>query len=252
MRSTRIYTPQALQDRSEVELDPAALHHVVQVLRLRSGDTLSLFNGDGHDYQAQLTRSDRKGARVEILQRSAPEPRAALRTSLGLAVSKGERMDFAIQKSVELGVAEITPLISERSVVRLPPERMEKRLHHWQRIVIAACEQSGRRRLPKLCSVQTLSAWCGDRLAESATVLVLDHRSDTTLDKVQPPDGEVSLLVGPEGGLSPAELEAATGAGVQAVRLGPHVLRTETAPLAALAAMHALWGDFRADPLTGR
>ncbi|MCB1758826.1 MAG: 16S rRNA (uracil(1498)-N(3))-methyltransferase [Gammaproteobacteria bacterium] len=245
MRSIRIYTPQPLQAQSESELEPEARHHLLQVLRLRSGDSITLFNGDGHDYLARLTHADRKEAWAEIVQRSAPEPPATLRIRLAIAVSKGERMDFAIQKSVELGVAEITPLISSRSVVRLSPERMQKRLDHWQRILVAACEQSGRRRLPQLNPVQEFGLWCNARIVDPVPALVLDHRAESTLEQLPEPGSEIALLAGPEGGFSAEELAAASSAGVRAVRLGPHVLRTETAPLAALAAIHALWGDFR-------
>lgn len=152
-------------------------------------------------------------------------------------------MDFAIQKAVELGVTRITPLLSERCVVRLPTERMQRRIEHWQGVVVAACEQSGRRRLPLLEPTREFGYW------ESAPGIgygiVLDHRAQDTLDRLPPPEEEVSLLVGPEGGWSENERERMLAAGFRGARLGPRILRTETAPLAAIAALQMLWGDFR-------
>lgn len=244
MAQHRIYTGQPLQVGDELSLDEAAVRHLVQVLRLKAGAKVLLFNGDGYDYGAHLADVSRRHARAMVAFRSEPaEVEPTMRIHLGIGLSKGDRMDFAIQKAVELGVISITPLITERCVVRLPGERLEKKLQHWRQVVIAACEQCGRRRIPQCHEIATLPDW----LASGATGygLLLDHRSEHTLPQLDPPSGKLSLLIGPEGGLSETERTLAGTAGFNGVRLGPRVLRTETAPLAAIAAIQALWGDFR-------
>ncbi len=242
MRRRRIHTPQPLAVGDELQLEPQAARHVSQVLRLRRGTELLLFNGDGRDWSARLLTDHKRDVRVAITGCTDEEPPPLLQIHLGLGISKGERMDLAVQKAVELGVDWITPLQTERSVVRLSRERMEKRMRHWQGIMIAACEQSGRRRLPELLAPIQLEAWLS---GVSGTALLLDHRADHTLNQLPAPEGRVHLLVGPEGGLSEQERTLATRQGFSAVRLGPRVLRTETAPLAAIAALQILWGDFR-------
>jgi 16S rRNA (uracil1498-N3)-methyltransferase len=215
------------------------------VLRLGAGDRLTLFNGDGYDYPARIETPARDGAQLSIGQPGELEPPMPLRITLALGVSKGERMDFALQKSVELGVCALQPLFTERSVVRLRDDRLHKRMQHWQGVVVAACEQSGRRRLPALAQPRRLSDWL-EVASEPATRLLLDHRSDHPLTALAAPsDDSVTLLVGPEGGLARAERDAAMARGFTGIRLGPRVMRTETAPLAAIAAIQALWGDFR-------
>lgn len=224
-------------------LEPAASRHLAQVLRLGGGDELILFNGDGHDYQARIEAPARDGACIRVGAPSEPEPPPPLRVLLALGVSKGERMDFALQKAVELGVYAVQPLWTERSVVRLRDERLHKRIRHWQGVIVAACEQSGRRHLPELAEPLRLADWLGRTPCGG---LLLDHRCDRPLTALPAPgDGGVTLLVGPEGGLARGERDAAMGCGFTGIRLGPRVLRTETAPLAAIAAMQVLWGDFR-------
>lgn len=241
MRVTRIHTLGPLAAGSTVELDPRASRYASQVLRLRKGQSLRLFCGDGTDYQAELLRCDRRSCVARIGAVGDVEPPAALHIHLGIGVSRGERMDFAIQKSVELGVTAITPLFTERAVVQLPPDRQARRIGHWQGVVISACEQSGRNRVPDLLAPQSLDAWLDGR----GSGLLLYHRADRSLPQLPAPQGDVNLLIGPEGGLSAAERARALAAGFTAVRLGPRVLRTETAPLAALAAIQVLWGDLR-------
>jgi len=244
MRRIRIYTPQSLNSGEITELKADAAHHLVQVLRLKPGMQLTLFNGDGHEHSARLLEVGKRTARLQLLQRSETEPQPELTIHLGLGLSRGERMDFAIQKSVELGVHTVTPLITEHCGVRISQERMGKRLRHWQAVVVSACEQSGRCRLPRLEDISTLPHWL--EAADAGNGVLLDHRSSRCLDQLPRPSARVRLLIGPEGGLSKRERLLAQRSGFTAARLGPRVLRTETAPLAAIASIQMLWGDFAA------
>ena len=242
MRTTRVYADLPLDLAEQVTLPAGPARHLTQVLRLAAGDPVTLFNGDGYDYPARLLATDRHGATVLIKERSGPEPIASLEIHLGLGISKGERMDYALQKAVELGVASLTPLFTERCQVRLDGERLERRLEHWRGIIVSACEQSGRRRLPTLASAVPLEPWLS---RQGGTRLLLDPDARLALPELDAPTDATTLLVGPEGGLSQQERGQAERRGFQSVRLGPRILRTETAPLAAIAAIQALWGDFR-------
>ncbi len=242
MRTPRIYSTQPLAAGATVDLDERAARHATQVLRLRPGDPLVLFDGGGRDYPAVLASASRGGAAARLGEPGPVEAEPPLRARLWLGVSRGERMDFALQKAVELGVAGIVPLLCERTVVKLDAARRAKRLAHWQGVIVGACEQSGRRRLPSLAEPAALA----QRLAAPPrTGILLDPQARLGLPDLPPPAGEITLLVGPEGGLAPAERAAARAAGFTGVRLGPRILRTETAPLAALAVVQALWGDLR-------
>jgi 16S rRNA (uracil1498-N3)-methyltransferase len=243
MRTPRVFVELTLRGAQRLTLPPEPSKHLVQVLRLRAGDALVLFDGGGRDYPARLVEARRGAALVELEAPGETEPVSPLAVHLGIGVSKGERMDFAVQKAVELGVSAVTPLFTERSVVRLDGERLTRRQQHWRGVLIAACEQSGRRRLPELQPATGLDAWLG---RQHPCPLLLDHRSPTALPDLPPPTGALTLLVGPEGGLAPAERATAARLGFTGVCLGPRILRAETAPLAALAAIQALWGDFRA------
>lgn len=242
MRVPRIHVDAMLEVGALIELPAAQARHVVQVLRLERDAPLVLFSGDGYDYLARLTEPARDAARVRVESRGALEAAPVLDIHLAIGVSKGERMDFAIQKAVELGVSRITPLFTRRAQVRLDGERLDKRMAHWRGVLVAACEQSGRRRLPLLDPAQALDPWLETPRAGG---LLLDPRAESALAERPAPESGVTLLVGPEGGLSPEELAQARRQGFVGVRLGPRILRTETAPLAAIAAMQALWGDFR-------
>lgn len=239
MRPRRVYADIDLTTAQTVTLPEAPSRHLTQVMRLRAGDTLVVFNGDGCDYRATLLQPRRDAAVIRVEECGEPEPEPPLSIHLGIGISKGDRMDLVIQKSVELGVAAITPLFTERCVVRLSGERLHKRLNHWQGVMIGACEQSGRRRLPSLHSAAALGDWLND----APPGLLLDHRASRGLPDLALPASAISLLVGPEGGLTAEEREQAMVAGFQAIRMGPRILRTETAPLAALAAIQVLWGD---------
>lgn len=241
MRVSRIHIDQPLIPGREARLDERARHYIGQVLRLRPGQAVTLFNGDGTDYGAKLLQCDRRDCRVIVGHPTATEPCAPLQLHLAIGISRGERMDFAIQKSVELGVHAITPLHTKRSQVQLAGARLEKRLDHWRGVIISACEQSGRNRIPRLHPPASIRAW----LEAHDQGLLLHHAAEHSLPELPPPGSELNLLVGPEGGLTPEERGQAMDTGLTAVRLGPRIMRTETAPLAALAAIQTLWGDLR-------
>lgn len=241
MRIPRIYSPVALAAGSEVELDDQAASHVGRVLRMQAGQQIELFNGNGHDYPATLTDVNKKHVRVRIGEPAANISESPLQVHLGQVLSRGDRMDYAIQKGVEMGVARITPLVSERCEVKLKGDREDKRLRHWQQVAISAAEQCGRARVPDIEPVSTLADWFA-ATGDTDLRLVLHHRTAQSLGGLDKPQ-TLALLVGPEGGLTEEEIQAAEEAGFLAAALGPRVLRTETAPVAALAICHWLWGD---------
>jgi 16S rRNA (uracil1498-N3)-methyltransferase len=241
MRIPRFYTEQPLFPDHTVVLEEPASHHLLRVLRLRPGAPLVLFNGDGREYTAIYERAEKKRALLVVQSQDKPERESSLRIELGQGVSRGERMDFVLQKSVELGVHSITPLWTTRSQVQLDSDRLNKRICHWRRVITSACEQSGRVYLPQLHNAMSLREWC-DRKLNKPLQIALDPEASLHLRDVTPTTC-IRVLVGPEGGLDTEELTEAENAGFRRVRLGPRVLRTETAALAALAAMQALWGD---------
>ena len=242
MRISRIYTALPLSGQQQITLEADAAHYLARVLRLPVGAQLVLFNGDGCEYAAHITSVDKKYVVVAIDRFESAERESPLAIHLGIAVSKGERMDWIVQKATELGVTRITPLLSERVEVKLQGEREEKRIAHWRAISVSACEQCMRNRIPVIDSVQPLAKWLDETEADAK--FVLHHRSPTTLDSTAKPT-RVALLIGPEGGLSETEIKLAEREGFASLRLGPRVLRTETAPLAALSVLQYLWGDLR-------
>lgn len=244
MRCPRIYTPQSLASHTTLPLDAEAAHHIARVLRMQNGDSLILFNGDGNEYPATIASIDKKSVHVALEAASSIARESPLAIHLGIAISKGERMDWVIQKATELGVTEITPLQTERVEVRLNSEREEKKLAHWQAIAVSACEQCQRNRIPVIHSPQPLSAWLDS--VQSDAKFVLHHRSEVNLSATTKQPQSVALLIGPEGGLSDMEIVLAEKKDFAPLRLGPRVLRTETAPLAALSILQFLWGDLRA------
>lgn len=239
MRISRVFYSAPLSPNVEVVLEGQTAHYLGKVLRLSKGAALVLFNGDGSEYAATVTQVDKKTCAVLPGAQSYPVVESALHTVLGLGISRGERMDYAIQKATELGVSVIAPLFTEHCEVRLNEERKEKRQEHWQQIAISACEQSGRVRVPRVLAPQALSSWVQSSPAELC--LVLDHQQTATLAGNKP-EGGVALLIGPEGGLAPAEIRLALDAGFKGIALGKRVLRTETAPVAALSILQYLWG----------
>lgn len=218
-------------------------HHVAHVLRLGQGDALTVFDGRGLEYPAVIERIAKSTVTVRVSDPAEVSRESPLAVSLAQGISSGERMDYTVQKAVELGVRSIQPLSVERSVVRLSAERAAKRTAHWQAVAVAACEQSGRNHVPQVLPVMSFTSWIAT-VASDALKLTLSPEAASNLRELSRPEGEVVLLVGPEGGLSPREIEVARAAAFMPLRLGPRVLRTETAALAALAAMQVMWGDF--------
>lgn len=242
MRIPRIFHPQPLANQHRVALDENAARHVARVLRLNLGAELTLFDGYGGEYPATIVELGKRLVEVELGTQRASEVESPLQITLAQGISKGERMDYTIQKAVELGVSRIVPLDTERSVVNLKGERQEKKQAHWRGVIISACEQCGRNTLPQLLLQQHLDTWLQSGI--DGTGLLLDHRAETSIDSLHV-SGAVTLLIGPEGGLSEQERERALEAGYQGLRLGPRVLRTETAALTALAALQSRFGDLR-------
>lgn len=238
----RFYVDFALSPDSVVELPDNVVRHL-NVLRVKNTEEIVLFNGNGKAYPALPEVLEKRYASVRILREEATDNESPLNITLVQAVSAAERMDFTLQKSVELGVAEIRPVISERCVVRLSGERAEKRVTRWQEIVVSACEQSGRNIVPKVLPLTTY-AQALQQLPQETTKLLMSLNRAQKLSDVQPQSGKVVFMVGPEGGWTEKEEQQAFDAGFQSVTLGKRVLRTETASLAAIAAMQTLWGDF--------
>lgn len=237
----RFFADAALSCGATVALPDNVVRHL-HVLRCRAGEKIALFNGNGREYAAVLARMDKRAAVAEILDDRPSENESPLAVTLVQAVSAGERMDFTLQKSVELGVAAVIPVISSRSVARPEGERAQKRVARWQEIVVSACEQSGRCVVPEvrplLPYAQALAA-----LPDADAKLLMSLNNRQSLRGIPPPQS-VILMAGPEGGWTHEEEEAAFAAGFSGLTLGRRVLRTETAALAALAAMQTLWGDF--------
>src|SRR5258706_4972624 len=243
-RAPRLFVESELRAGAKLALAAPAADHAARVLRLRDGDAVTLFDGRGGEYEENITMPGRGHVVAEVGSRRDVEREPPLAVTLVQGVSSGEKMDFTIQKAVELGVAAIQPLLSEKSVVRLSAEREEKNHARWRRFAIAACEQCGRNRLPELREAMSVDVYC--RTAGPASLrLLLSPEGARGLRNLQDKlNGAVSLAVGPEAGFSDSEEALLQRAGFVAVRLGPRVLRTETAALAALAALNAIAGDF--------
>ncbi|HEB58198.1 MAG TPA: 16S rRNA (uracil(1498)-N(3))-methyltransferase [Gammaproteobacteria bacterium] len=242
MRLTRLYTPRPLATGTVVSLDERAARHCARVLRMRSGDAVILFNGEGGEYQAHLTRIARTTVDAEVGEYHDVSRESPLHITLHQALARGERMDYALQKAVELGVATLAPVITRRCVVQLDAGKLEKRMAHWRGVIISACEQSGRTRLPRLLVPQPLAELVARPSDELR--LVLSPTAEQGLSELQDTGiTAVSLLVGPEGGLEESEIAACVAAGHTALRFGPRILRTETAGTAIIAALQSRWGD---------
>ena len=249
MRVPRVYLDQALHSGAELALDKAAAHYLVSVLRLRTDDALIVFNGNGGEYTATLQSATNKQATIAVGSHSPGVKPSPLQLTLAIGLSRGERMDWVIQKAVELGVNEVIPLFTERCEVKLKGERALKKLGHWQQIAISACEQSQRNDVPTIKPAQPLVeflAACAPS-PNSDLKLILDPRAEQSLSRIlldkSSSTNTIVLLSGPEGGFSDGEIKQAQQKGVISAGLGPRVLRTETAPLAALSIVQALLGD---------
>ncbi|MDX1733239.1 MAG: 16S rRNA (uracil(1498)-N(3))-methyltransferase [Halioglobus sp.] len=239
MRVPRIHTDQPLADHARVQLEPGPSQHLSRALRMGPGDVLVVFNGAGGEYGAHIVDCSKKSVTIELDRHNAVELESPLAIHLGIGLSRGERMDWVVQKATELGARSITPLTTLRSEVKLSGDRSQRKLRHWRQVAISACEQCGRNRLPDINAPSALDTWAQQLDVDCA--LLLDHRAGNRAL----PDAarSAALLIGPEGGLADQEIERATALGFQSLQLGPRVLRTETAPLGAIAILQARWGD---------
>lgn len=243
MSESRVFLDAPLAEGAFVDLPEGPFRHLVQVLRMQAGDELVVFNGRGGEYVAVLETVAKRSATLRLGAFRDVHRESTLKLTLVQGISKGERMDWTVQKAVELGVSAIVPVVAERCNVHLDREREAKRLDHWRAVMISACEQSGRTRVPELHPVVKFTEWLGT--SAMGTRLVLDPLATRGLGAVDATAGPISLVVGPEGGLSADELRVAGNAGCVGVHLGPRVLRTETAGAAALAILQSIAGDLR-------
>lgn len=243
MRMTRAYVDRPLAPGDRVLLPESAAAHLLRALRLREGDACVLFNGDGHDYPARIVAAGKRGGEAEVIGSEVVDSESPLRITLVQGIARGEKMDLILQKATELGVAAFVPVSSQRSEVKLDPARAEKRLAHWRAVVASACEQSGRARLPEVTPPTGLEAAL-TALPGAGPRLLLDPFAEATVASLAPPaDATFTVAVGPEGGWSPVDRATLGAAGFIGIRLGPRVLRTETAGLAAIATLQSRFGD---------
>ena len=241
MRVSRVHTPCALNEGMQLVLDDDTAHYLSKVLRLRPQDRVSLFNALDGEFEGVIQQVGKRSVTVQLEDQVPCLANPTLAIHLGLGLSRGERMDYAIQKATEAGVSSITPLMTERCEVRLNEERKESRVTHWEKVAISACEQGGRTQIPLIHSPQILSDWLA--LPRPGRAFVLDFSGQSGLPREKAPEA-VTFFIGPEGGLSTDEVKAAMAAGFECLRLGPRVLRTETAPVVAIALAQQLWGDY--------
>ena len=241
MRTPRVHTTQALEVGTSVTLETTVSRYLRQSLRKAEGASIEVFNGNGAQYTAIIVSGSKSAVTITIESEHHVSMESPLSIHTGLAISKGDRMDYGIRKIVELGGNQITPLITQRTEVRLPKERMQKRLKHWQAIVISACEQCGRNRIPEVNEPVVLDHWLSSVDADAK--LIFQPGGNIALTERAKPQS-IALLVGPEGGFDEQEVQQAEQSGFDRVALGPRILRTETAPLAAISVLQYLWGDF--------
>ena len=243
MRTPRVFHSSPLKGKERVALGPQAAKHLLTVLRLKPGAPLVLFDGSGFEFQAVIAEADKKQLWVTLAAAHGPAVESPLRVTLAQGVSRGERMDYTVQKAVELGIAEIVPVLTERSVVKLDKDNGARKREHWRAVAIGACEQSGRVRVPEVQPPLPLANFLAD-LPQAGLKLLLDPLGGSTAHELpRPADGKVLLLVGPEGGLSEHERNLAARVGFLGLKLGPRILRTETAALVALSLLQSAWGD---------
>lgn len=241
MRIPRIYHPQPIGGPGELDLSEEAANHVGRVLRMTEGQALQLFDGSNRVFAAEIVQAGKKNVRVRVAAGEEEDRESPLHLHLGQVISRGEKMEFTIQKSIELGVSVITPLISERCGVRLDAERMDKKRAQWQKIAIAASEQCGRNRIAEIRPTMTLEAWCAEH--DDALKLNLHPRASASINTLTAPAAGIRLLIGPEGGLSPQEIAMTARHQFTDILLGPRVLRTETTALTAITALQVRFGD---------
>ena len=241
MRVPRIYEPGPLSSHALLDLSEDGANHIGRVLRMQAGQELVLFDGRGGQYPATIQAVGKKQVQVQLAELDPVEVESPLAIHFGQVISRGDKMEFTIQKSVELGVTVITPLFSERCGVKLNGERLDKKLEQWQKIAISACEQCGRNRIPEIRPAMELAAWLAEPTEELK--LNLHPRAPYSINTLPEPSHGIRLLIGPEGGLSAAEIELAREQGFADMLLGPRVLRTETAGLTAITALQCRFGD---------
>jgi 16S rRNA (uracil1498-N3)-methyltransferase len=225
-----------------IDLDEGAAHHATRVLRLAVGDALTLFDGTGGEYAATLVRADKRGAAVRVERFVPVERESPLSLTLAQGIVASDAMDSAVRKATELGVTAIQPLVMARSAPLRDGDRADKRVAHWRHVATAAAEQSGRNRIPEVAAPRAFAEWLA---AWHGTGIVLLPDADCTLDKIPPPKPPLAVVIGPEGGFDGREGALATARGFHALRLGPRVLRADTAAAAAIAVVQAAWGDWR-------
>jgi len=241
MRIPRIYHPDPIFVDQHLPLTAEACKHLLTVLRLKDGHPIILFNGDGNEYTASLRVESKRNATAFIEAQLAISVESALPIHLGQGISKGERMDFVLQKSVELGVSEITPIITERCPIKLNADRWEKKHQHWHKVIISACEQCGRNVVPTLHQAVPLNEWLQQSTQQLR--LTLHPQAEKRMSEMKPDQHGFRLLIGPEGGLSDSEIYQSNESGFASALLGPRVLRTETAALAAISVLQSHFGD---------
>ena len=241
MRIPRIHHPELLSVGQEIALCEDAANHVGRVLRMSAGHALQLFDGSNQIFEAEIIQADKKSVRVKVLSANVDDRESPLHLHLGQVMSRGEKMEFTIQKAVELGVNVITPLFSERCGVKLDAERLNKKLGQWQKIAIAACEQSGRNVVPEIRPAMQLEAWCAEQ--DEGLKLNLHPRASASINTLPLPVERIRLLIGPEGGLSAEEIAMTARYQFTDILLGPRVLRTETTALTAITALQVRFGD---------
>lgn len=241
MRIPRIYHPNRLHAHSEIDLSADAAHHVGRVLRMHTGDPLQLFDGSNQVFTGYILNADKKRIRVCVGQGSNESKESPLVLHLGQVISRGEKMEFTIQKSTELGINVITPLLSERCGVKLDNQRLDKKVQQWQKIAITACEQCGRNRVPTIRPVMELDAWCQEQ--DNSLKLNLHPQATQRISDLPENTHDVRLLIGPEGGLSPQEINTVNNHQFIDILLGPRILRTETAALTTITALQTRFGD---------
>ena len=243
MRVIRAFVEGPLVPGQRLALPDDAAAHLARVLRLQVGDECVLFNGDGHDYAARITAAGKRGVDAEVLSARAVDNESPLRITLLQGIARGDKMDWILQKATELGIHAVTPVHSERSEVKLEGERAGKRVAHWRSVVVSACEQCGRARVPSLAAPQPLRAATAD--LPDVPRYLLDPEAGQAIATLSSLPGGCVLAVGPEGGWSPRDREVLRTSGFTGLRLGPRILRTETAGIAAIAALQGLFGDLR-------
>ena len=243
MAITRLFVRGDLRPDQALVLDDEQSRYVGRVLRLRVGDAITVFNGEAGEFAATISSLSKTSAVIAVGSAMETSTESPLKVHLVQGVSRGERMDLIVQKATELGVKRISPVLTENGVVKLDQTRAAKRREHWQKVAESACEQSGRTRPPLIDEPLTLKSWLGAKTREADVDLILRPDATTPMASLQPPKTKVCLLIGPEGGFSDIEYDDASVAGFTAVSLGPRVLRTETAAIAAVAVAESMWGD---------